>query len=232
MSSKLWILPVGLLLSGVGGVFADTLVMQDGRRIRGELVSISGRTVVFDQEQGSPPNRNNRRLRLSLNDVARINFTDRDVINDNDYDYRDRDYRDQDSRDRDSRDDGIFGSNRGDLGRERLVTVYADRRWVDTGLEVRAGQTIQFEPEGVVTWGPGRQDGPEGELNSPFNSNRPIPNRAGGALIGRIGNSNDVFFIGNDRGPFRVRNSGHLYLGVNDDQLQDNSGAFQVRVFY
>jgi len=39
-----------------------------------------------------------------------------------------------------------------------------------------------------------------------------------------------VFFIGSDRGSFRVKNGGRLYLGVNDDYLGDNSGSFQVRI--
>jgi hypothetical protein len=57
-----------------------------------------------------------------------------------------------------------------------------------------------------------------------------MPNRPGAALIGRIGG--DVFFIGDERGPIRVRNSGRLELGINDDFLDDNSGSFRVTVFY
>jgi hypothetical protein len=29
-----------------------------------------------------------------------------------------------------------------------------------------------------------------------------------------------------------MRSSGRLYLGVNDDSLQDNAGSFRVAVFY
>ncbi len=60
-----------------------------------------------------------------------------------------------------------------------------------------------------------------------------MPNRNAAALIGRIGaGSNDMFYIGNDNGPIRVRSSGRLFLGVNDDFLQDNSGNFRVVVYY
>ena len=41
-----------------------------------------------------------------------------------------------------------------------------------------------------------------------------------------------MFYIGNDNGPIRVRSSGRLFLGVNDDYLQDNSGNFRVVVYY
>ena len=52
------------------------------------------------------------------------------------------------------------------------------------------------------------------------------------ALIGRIGESSDYFFIGDEKGAIRVQSAGRLHLGVNDDYLQDNSGAFRVTVYY
>ena len=56
-----------------------------------------------------------------------------------------------------------------------------------------------------------------------------MPDRPAGALIGRIGTSpDDTFFIGAERLPFRVRASGRLYLGVNDDTRTSDDGAFQV----
>jgi hypothetical protein len=29
-----------------------------------------------------------------------------------------------------------------------------------------------------------------------------------------------------------MRSGGRLYLGINDDMLQDNSGAFRVAIYY
>jgi hypothetical protein len=58
-----------------------------------------------------------------------------------------------------------------------------------------------------------------------------MPDHPAGALIGRIGTSpDDTFFIGGERLPFRVRTSGRLFLGINDDTLDDDDGAFQVAV--
>jgi hypothetical protein len=57
-----------------------------------------------------------------------------------------------------------------------------------------------------------------------------MPSRPAAALIGRI--DDNVFFIGNDRDGIRVRDSGRLYLGINDDYLQDNTGSFRVTVYY
>jgi hypothetical protein len=116
--------------------------------------------------------------------------------------------------------------------REREVAVDSRRPWNDTGIEVRGGQTVYFSAAGRVHWGPGRDSGPEGEHDSPHNAARPIPSRPGAALIGRVGDDKDYFFIGDDKGAIRIRSSGRLFLGVNDDNLSDNSGSFRVTVFY
>ena len=59
-------------------------------------------------------------------------------------------------------------------------------------------------------------------------ANAPLSSQMAGALIGRIGDD-QPFFIGNRRA-VRAPSSGRLYLGVNDDYLDDNSGAFEVMV--
>jgi len=115
--------------------------------------------------------------------------------------------------------------------REKYTSVAAATQWNDTGVDVRAGMDVYFEATGRVRWGPDRQHGAGGEGGSRHNPNRPIPGRPGGALIGRIGDSGP-FFIGDEKGPIRMRESGRLSLGVNDDYLEDNSGSFRVTVYY
>ena len=44
--------------------------------------------------------------------------------------------------------------------------------------------------------------------------------------------SEDPFFIGADQSAIRMRSSGRLFLGVNDDFLKDNTGSFRVMVYY
>jgi len=110
--------------------------------------------------------------------------------------------------------------------------VDAREQWTDTGIDVRSGQQIYFASTGETRWGRDRRDGPEGERNSPLNPNRPLPDRPAAALIGRVGDRNQIFFIGADGGPFRARDTGRLYLGINDDVLTDNSGNLRVTVSY
>lgn len=181
---------------------ADTLVLRSGRRLEGNLVSVRGSTIEFTETNGST-------RRLHRNDVARIE------LNDSRYD-------DDDDQQLGGRPSGL---------REKYTTVQAETQWNDTGVDVRSGALVYFDATGRVRWGPDRQDGPGGEGGNRYNANRPIPGRPGGALVGRIGNS-DPFYIGNDKGPLRMRESGRLSLGVNDDYLEDNSGSWRVTIYY
>jgi PA-IL-like protein len=201
---------------------ADTLVMRDGRRVRGELVAVRDGIVEFEGQRGFLGAR--ERIRVDRADVTRIELDDADS--------GDRGNRfDRDDPDR-GRDSGSGSPARPGGLRERQVTVNASEPWSDTGLVVRAGQTLYFNASGRVRWGPGRQDGPAGERSSPRNDARPIPGRPAAALIGRVGESDDYFLIGDDTAAIRVRDGGRLYLGINDDFLQDNSGSFRVTIYY
>jgi hypothetical protein len=199
---------LAILVLGAGTVtWADTLVLRDGRRVQGELVGVFGRDLEFEE-------RGRRVVRIPRRDVVRIEFDD------NEQGRFDRD---------DRRDDAPGEIPRG--MRERQVNVTAREAWSDTGIDVRAGQAIYFQASGETRWGPNRRDGAAGERNSPRNAGRPLPDRPAAALLGRIG-ENDMFFIGDQPGPFRVRSSGRLYLGLNDDVLTDNSGALRVTISY
>jgi hypothetical protein len=218
---------IGIVLIGFTlAARADTLVLRDGSRVDGTIVSIRDGVVEFDARRGFL---NRERVRVDRDEVVRIEF-DRRADDRSDNNFRDSDRRDNDRRDNDR---GDSRDTRRPSGlREREVSVDSWLGFKDTGVEVRSGQTVYFSAAGRVRWGPNRQDGPAGERNSPRNDARPIPGRPAAALIGRIGDSGEFFFIGEDQGAIRMRSSGHLYLGVNDDYLKDNTGSFRVTVFY
>jgi hypothetical protein len=191
---------------------ADTLYLRDGQRVEGRLLSVQAGTIEFRQGTGWGA----RTVRFDVRDVRRIEFDDYQADYGNPAD----------------RHEG-GGGRRPSGMREREVVVSADEAWNDTGIDIHGNATIYFEARGEVTWGRGRKDGPEGEKNSPHNPGRPIPNRPGASLIGKVGaNSQDYFFIGDNRGPIRVRGTGRLFLGINDDVLLDNTGNFRVAVYY
>jgi hypothetical protein len=183
---------------------ADTLFLRDGRRVSGDLLGVRNGVIEFREAGGS-----GKVLRIQRDEVRRIELDE--VVDDR-------------------HADGAQEAGRPRGLREREVIVSGDVAWIDTRVDVRSGQSVYFNATGTVWWGPGRKDGPEGEKNSPHNPNRPMPNRPAAALIGKIGG--DTFFIGNEQGPVRMRASGRLFLGVNDDMLKDNHGNFRVVVAY
>lgn len=213
---------LALLFVGVA-LQADTLWTRDGRRLEGVVVAMREGVVEFEVRRGMF---GRDRVRVDRADIDRIEF---DRVNDSGNRY-DNNYGSGGNGGGNS--GGGYNGSTGRPGgmRERDVTVRANVPWQDTGITLRAGQTIYFNATGRVRWGPGRQDGPQGERNSPRNDARPIPSRPAAALIGRI--DDDLFFIGDDDGAIRMRSGGRLYLGVNDDMLGDNSGAFQVTIYY
>jgi hypothetical protein len=217
-TSSLWLTLAFVIAAGLS-LAADTLVMRNGDQVRGQLVGIRNGEVEFREERGS----NSWTIRVNLRDVRRIDFDDQ---------YGNRGYGSGDARDPQV---APYDPNQGPRPgmREREIVVSANVPWVDSGVEVRDGQQIYFRTLGKVTWGKGRKDGPEGEKNSPSNPGRPIPNRPGASLIGKVGDrSKDLFFIGDQQGPLRVRGSGRLFLGINDDVLADNTGNWRVTIFY
>jgi hypothetical protein len=189
----------------VATVSADTLILRDGRRIQGQLISFQNGMVEFQQAGFG-----GRSGWVHRDEVMAIELG--------------RDERGESP-------EKLQGARPRGL-REKQIIVVANASWTDTGIDLTAGQNIYMEAIGEIRWGPNRRANPTGELNSPYNSARPLPNRPGAALIGRIAASGDPFFVGDDRGAFRIHSSGRLLLGINDDYLQDNSGYFRVIVYY
>jgi hypothetical protein len=110
-----------------------------------------------------------------------------------------------------------------------LIPVGATERWTDTGLTVRAGDSLAFEADGPI-----QMSGDRGDTAEPAGSGRDAPgplvrNAPAGTLIARIGNS-APFAVGARRTISRAPATGRLYLGVNDDYLEDNAGEFRVMV--
>jgi hypothetical protein len=107
--------------------------------------------------------------------------------------------------------------------------VQANVPWTDTGIVVRRGDRLAFSVRGriaVITGG--ELIGPDG--SAAFrNQNYPVGAAAGGALIAKVNNS-APFPIGSNRNPVTMPTNGRLMLGVNDDVVADNSGAFLVTV--
>jgi hypothetical protein len=116
-------------------------------------------------------------------------------------------------------------------GQSGGVTVNANQRWTATGITVAKGQQVRFDSSGEVqlSTDPSDTAATAGSKMGRRLSAGPLPGQLAGALIGRVGNG-QAFGIGNQSDPLTMPAAGVLYLGVNDDNVDDNRGAFTVTV--
>jgi hypothetical protein len=107
-------------------------------------------------------------------------------------------------------------------------SVYAYRQWQSTGLYLNAGDRVYLTAQGQWSYSPvAGFHGPAGGRWAP--SYYPLPTALGGALLGRVGETGEVFFVG-PRVAFSPAQAGLLYLGINDDLLSDNTGVLTVKI--
>ena len=112
------------------------------------------------------------------------------------------------------------------------VKVLADNTangWTNSGWVVKKGQRIRISGTGEVSIGGGKKTGPSGLYDVEDNAKllKSVPT---GALIAVIGDDNNEFiYIGTER-EFTAARDGALFLGLNEGNLNDNTGAFQVTV--
>ena len=147
-----------------------------------------------------------------------------------------------------SRQPGDFGRNRdtrdprrNNRTLENVVAVPGNEpRGIDTGIDLRAGDQVTVTATGNITVGQRAgvvsADGGRPGASAVFGvSRRPLPTAGLGALIGYIvqpnGQSIQPFLIGS-QSTFTAPVDGRLYLLVNDDNYNDNSGSFSVRIVY
>ena len=108
MKAQLSVLGLSLLVS-TASLFADTLVLNNGRRLQGELIGVYGREIEFEERDGG----RRRTIRVPRVDIERIEFG-----NDRESSF------DRGDRDRDDRTDTAVSIPRGMLviAKDQLAT--------------------------------------------------------------------------------------------------------------
>jgi len=108
------------------------------------------------------------------------------------------------------------------------VRVEANQAWTDTGITVKKGDRLSFRASGQISFGQsaGQTATPDGN-GSVRQPNYPVPVMPVGGLIAKVGNA-APFPIGSNTQPIVMPADGRLMLGVNDNELGDNSGFFSV----
>lgn len=112
------------------------------------------------------------------------------------------------------------------------VKVLADNTsngWTNSGWVVRKGQKIKIFGSGRVSLGNTRFATPNGIASLP-DAGKLMPNEATGGLIAVIGDDNNAFIFIGETKEFTATRDGALFLGVNEGNLDDNAGTFDVRI--
>jgi hypothetical protein len=110
------------------------------------------------------------------------------------------------------------------------VGVRADNSnngWTNSGLVVRKGQRLRISASGRVSLGRGRFSTPGG-VTMIQDGEKLMRNEATGALIAVIGDDNDDFILIGPRREFVAQRDGVLFLGVNEGDLADNTGTYDI----
>jgi hypothetical protein len=113
------------------------------------------------------------------------------------------------------------------------VTVSGDTTWIDTGIDVSAGDKLHITATGTVNFSDKPDVGPQGAARDWKDTLRAfsVPSAGRGALVGQVGNDRAAtpFMVGAD-GTIVIPFAGRLYLGVNQDPLGKPTGSFSVHI--
>lgn len=115
---------------------------------------------------------------------------------------------------------------------ELTINVLADdtaNGWTNSGWIVKKGQRIKITSTGEVSLGNGQSTTASGRYDLEDNG-KLMSAVATGALLAVIGDdNNDFIYVGSER-EFVAARDGALFLGVNENNLSDNSGSFSVKI--
>ena len=101
--------------------------------------------------------------------------------------------------------------------------------WTNSGLVVRRGQRLRISATGRVMLGAGRASTPAG-LPTLADKDKLMRNEPTGALIAVVGDDNDEFILIGRSREFVAQRDGVLFLGVNEGNLNDNTGTYEVTI--
>jgi hypothetical protein len=232
--------------------FADTIRLKDGSKVKGKIVSFTGGKFIVAVGEGS----RRREMTLMAVDIDSIDFDtprspDTNVLASNRTSTAPVDNR------RITDDKPVVAQPVEEEDRvvsvptttetttsntnkkvsfakpvELNVKVLADNTangWTNSGWVVKKGQRIRISGTGQVSIGRGKTTSPSGLYDLEDNEKllKSVPT---GALIAVIGDDNNEFiYIGSER-EFTATRDGALFLGLNEGNLNDNTGSFDVKI--
>jgi len=240
MKKLLFRLPIvfALALSTALPALADTIRLKDGSVIRGQIVSFKNEQFTILVGTGTRGRKS--RVTVYMEDVDSIEFDGAPADDANNSstgeppsqpptNTRTNNTRPNNPPPQTSNPDTSPNNNSPQFFNVN-VKVRADNStngWTNSGLVVRRGQRLRITATGRVNLGAKGSSTADG-LPSVPDREKLMRNQPTGGLIAVIGDDNDEFiFIGSNR-DFVAQRDGVLFLGVNEGNLSDNSGTFEV----
>lgn len=242
MKKFLFRLPIvlALALSTALPALADTIRLKDGSVIRGQIVSF--KNEQFTILVGSGQRGRKSRITVYMEDVDSIEFDGAPADDTNNNSTGEPPSQPPantrtNNNPRPSNPPATQTSNPNTSANPNPPTFFnvnvrvrADNStngWTNSGLVVRRGQRLRITATGRVNLGAKGSATADG-LPSVQDREKLMRTQPTGGLIAVIGDDNDEFiFIGSSR-DFVAQRDGVLFLGVNEGNLGDNSGTFEV----
>ncbi len=227
-----------LLLALVVPVLADTIRLKDGSIIRGQVVGFKDQQFTILIGSGAQGRRS--RTVIYMEDVESIEFDSATTAAASTLANEDNSSATNNSppRSTPSNTSTVPASRPGTSSPSSTAQTFftikvavradnANNGWTNTGLVVRQGQRLRISSTGRVSLGGGRFSTPAGLPNIADND-KLLRTEQTGALIAVIGDDNDDFLLIGTRRDFVAQRDGVLFLGVNEGNLRDNTGTYDV----
>jgi hypothetical protein len=230
------LLSVSLLLSLVTPLLADTIRLKDGSVIRGQVIGFKDQqfTILI----GGNARGRRGQTTVYVEDVESIEFDSTSAPANITDDSTARNNPPTNNRRIDNEpapsEPRIDSSPTNSSATPTFFTIKVGVRadssnngWTNSGLVVRKGQRLRISASGRVSLGRGRFSTPGGVINI-NDGDKLMRNEATGALIAVIGDDNDEFILIGPRREFVAQRDGVLFLGVNEGDLTDNTGSYDI----
>jgi hypothetical protein len=231
------LLATALLLTSVTPLLADTVRLKDGSVIRGQVIGFRDQQFTIMIGGGARGRRG--QTTVYAEDVESIEFDSNTNTTTNDT--ASNPAMSQPTRPTQPADDGVNNSRPADpqptttpVSAPTFFTIKvavradsANNGWTNSGLVVRKGQRLRISASGRVSLGRGRFATPGG-IPGLNDNEKLMRSEATGALIAVIGDDNDDFILIGPRREFVAQRDGVLFLGVNEGDLTDNTGTYDI----
>lgn len=212
--------------------FADTIRLKDGSIIKGKIVSFGSGKFIVAMGEGS----RRRELTFLASEIESIQFDTQTASTTSPPVNQNASYQQPTEPVKVVSNTPIKTTPSSSTQKmkpiEWRVKVLADNTangWTNTGWVVKKGQRIRISGDGTVSLGRGKSSPPAG-VPSIADEQKLLKNVATGALVAVVGDdNNDFIYIGAER-EFTATRDGALFLGINEGNLDDNSGSYSVTV--